>query len=199
MQVRTTPDGTVVIEGKHEERTSPNAPSDASVRNYNAVQQQFSRQFTLPQGCEPMRVISNLSRDGVLIVTAPKKASSSASYASASTPSYANASTPSSSPYSSSSSPYATSSSSSRPSYTSSRPGASSTSSAYDSLSSAPSYRSSRFSKDNDAPLSGGSGYKRRTTTTTTKSTSEDGGAPRTTTRTTTVTSGGDKEVPITR
>ena len=98
MQVRTTPDGTVVIEGKHEERSSPATPMDSGsgVRNYNAVQQQFSRQFTLPQGCEPMRVVSNLSRDGVLIVTAPKKASSGGA----------------SSPYSSSASPYASSASS---------------------------------------------------------------------------------------
>lgn len=36
---------------------------------------QFSRQYTLPSSCDPLRVYSNLSRDGVLVITAPKRTS----------------------------------------------------------------------------------------------------------------------------
>ncbi len=103
LQVRTQPDKSIVIEGKHEERTSADTGSPTSTtrssatkrspglsssisglgssssatsadrNNYNAVLQQFSRQFSLPPGCDPLRVVSNLSRDGVLVITAPKK------------------------------------------------------------------------------------------------------------------------------
>eukprot|EP00095_Tigriopus_kingsejongensis_P001935 maker-scaffold246_size239296-snap-gene-1.32 protein:Tk01935 transcript:maker-scaffold246_size239296-snap-gene-1.32-mRNA-1 annotation:"lethal2essential for life" len=71
LKVRTQPDNTIIIEGKHEER-SKDAKGGASSNNYNAVLQQFSRQYSLPPSCVPHRVVSNLSRDGVLVVTAPK-------------------------------------------------------------------------------------------------------------------------------
>lgn len=69
LKVRTQPDNTIIIEGKHEERAKDGKPGNS---NYNAVLQQFSRQYTLPPSCVPHRVVSNLSRDGVLVVTAPK-------------------------------------------------------------------------------------------------------------------------------
>ncbi len=59
--------------------TTSSSSSDAiprnssSSRNYNAVLQQFSRSYSLPPACDPMRVVSNLSRDGVLVITAPKR------------------------------------------------------------------------------------------------------------------------------
>eukprot|EP00094_Tigriopus_californicus_P011251 TCALIF_10858-PA protein Name:"Similar to l(2)efl Protein lethal(2)essential for life (Drosophila melanogaster)" AED:0.11 eAED:0.11 QI:179/0.5/0.66/1/1/1/3/186/191 len=71
LKVRTQPDNTIIIEGKHEERAKDDKPGN---NNYNAVLQQFSRQYTLPPTCVPHRVVSNLSRDGVLVVTAPKDA-----------------------------------------------------------------------------------------------------------------------------
>merc|ERR1712066_877106 len=37
------------------------------------VLRQFSRKYTLPEGCEAARVNSNLSSDGVLVITAPKR------------------------------------------------------------------------------------------------------------------------------
>lgn len=71
LKVTTTADNTVVIEGRHEERGDRGAGSN-EMRS-SSVQQQFCRQYTLPPSCEPLMVVSNLSRDGVLIVTAPKK------------------------------------------------------------------------------------------------------------------------------
>ena len=35
----------------------------------------FSRKYTLPESCQTGDVISNLSSDGILMVTAPKKQS----------------------------------------------------------------------------------------------------------------------------
>merc|ERR1719229_1212883 len=37
------------------------------------MQRQISRKYTLPEGCEAAMVNSNLSSDGVLIITAPKR------------------------------------------------------------------------------------------------------------------------------
>jgi crystallin alpha B len=68
LKVTTLPDNCILIEGKHEEK------SDGG-NNRSMSSQQFSRKYTLPQGCDPMQVVSNLSRDGVLMVTAPKKVS----------------------------------------------------------------------------------------------------------------------------
>lgn len=88
LKVRTQPDNTVIIEGKHEERSTDKPPgrysssatgltssalSQQTSGHQSAVTQQFSRRFTLPHNCDPLRVISNLSRYGVMVVTAPKK------------------------------------------------------------------------------------------------------------------------------
>ena len=59
------PDNSVVIEGKHEEKSGSGGS--------HFVQNQFKRQFTIPAGCNPLEVSSNLSRDGILVVCAPKR------------------------------------------------------------------------------------------------------------------------------
>ena len=56
-------DGVVSVEGKHEEKAE-----DGS----KMVSRQFSRKYTLPQGAKPEDVVSNLSSDGVLVITANK-------------------------------------------------------------------------------------------------------------------------------
>ena len=53
------------VEGKHEEKSE-----DGS----KYVSRQFIRKYTLPKDCPPDKVNSNLSADGVLLITAPKKA-----------------------------------------------------------------------------------------------------------------------------
>merc|ERR1712035_132150 len=55
--------GVITIEGKHEEKAE-----DGS----KMVSRQFSRKYTLPQGAKPEDVVSNLSSDGVLVITANK-------------------------------------------------------------------------------------------------------------------------------
>lgn len=55
-------DGFVTIECKHEERRD----------EHGYVSRQFVRRYALPQGCLPDTVMSRLSSDGVLTVTAPK-------------------------------------------------------------------------------------------------------------------------------
>ncbi len=52
------------VEGKHEEKSE-----DGS----KYVSRQFIRKYTLPEECPPEEVVSNLSADGVLLITAPKK------------------------------------------------------------------------------------------------------------------------------
>ena len=54
--------GALSVEARHEEKGDG-----------RFVSRQFSRKYTLPQGCEPHRVVSNLSSDGVLMITAPKR------------------------------------------------------------------------------------------------------------------------------
>lgn len=58
-----TADGYVVIEAKHEEKQD----------DHGFVSRQFVRRYSLPEGAEPDNVISQLSSDGVLTVTAPRK------------------------------------------------------------------------------------------------------------------------------
>ena len=50
------------VEGKHEEKG-----------DNKFVSRQFSRKYTLPEGCEAHKVSSNLSSDGILMITAPKR------------------------------------------------------------------------------------------------------------------------------
>eukprot|EP00092_Neocalanus_flemingeri_P003057 GFUD01003266.1.p1 GENE.GFUD01003266.1~~GFUD01003266.1.p1 ORF type:complete len:222 (+),score=86.48 GFUD01003266.1:425-1090(+) len=56
--------GVVTVEGKHEEKAE-----DGS----KMVSRVFSRKYTLPAGAKAEDVVSNLSSDGVLVITAPKK------------------------------------------------------------------------------------------------------------------------------
>lgn len=64
-QIKVTVEGAdkLKIEGKHEEKSE-----DGS----KYVSKQFVRIYTLPRGCTAESVTSNLSADGVLMVTAPK-------------------------------------------------------------------------------------------------------------------------------
>ena len=57
-------DGVLVVEGKHEEKAE-----DGS----KMVARSFSRKYSRPASAEAGQVASNLSSDGVLVVTAPKK------------------------------------------------------------------------------------------------------------------------------
>ncbi|KAJ1530758.1 hypothetical protein ONE63_005612 [Megalurothrips usitatus] len=57
-------DGFVVVEGEHEERQD----------EHGFISRSFSRRYKLPDGVDPDAVSSTLSTDGVLVVTAPKKA-----------------------------------------------------------------------------------------------------------------------------
>merc|ERR1712218_770147 len=52
------------VEAKHEEKS-----------DNKFVSRQFSRKYTLPKGCDAAMVSSNLSSDGILMVTAPKRRS----------------------------------------------------------------------------------------------------------------------------
>jgi crystallin alpha B len=53
----------LTVEGKHEEKSE-----DGS----SFVARHFVRKYALPRGCEAHTVNSNLSSDGVLMITAPK-------------------------------------------------------------------------------------------------------------------------------
>ena len=57
-------DKVLSVEGKHEEKSE-----DGS----KYTSRQFIRKYTLPAECPPAEVASNLSADGVLLITAPKK------------------------------------------------------------------------------------------------------------------------------
>merc|ERR1719158_2427644 len=57
-------DGVLAVEGKHEEKAE-----DGS----KMVSRMFSRKYTLPPSTKQEEVASNLSSDGVLVITAPKK------------------------------------------------------------------------------------------------------------------------------
>merc|ERR1712002_491963 len=56
--------GVVTVEGKHEEKAE-----DGS----KMVSRMFSRKYTLPKETKAEEVVSNLSSDGVLVITAPKE------------------------------------------------------------------------------------------------------------------------------
>merc|ERR1712018_370706 len=57
-------DGVLLVEGNHEEKAE-----DGS----KMVSRSFSRKYTLPADAKSDEVASNLSSDGVLVITAPKK------------------------------------------------------------------------------------------------------------------------------
>lgn len=62
--VKITGNNTVTVEGKHEERQD----------NHGYISRHFVRKYVLPEGLNIDRIESNLSSDGVLTITAPKKA-----------------------------------------------------------------------------------------------------------------------------
>lgn len=57
-------DNMVEIQGKHEERKDP----------HGYVSRQFSRKYVLPEGAKVEEVTSQLGRDGILVIQAPKNA-----------------------------------------------------------------------------------------------------------------------------
>jgi len=57
-------DGEITIEGKHEEK---------SEEGHTMVSRQFSRKYTLPAEAKLTEVVSNLSQDGVMVITIPKE------------------------------------------------------------------------------------------------------------------------------
>jgi crystallin alpha B len=57
-------DDFVVVEGKHEERQD----------EHGFISRQFLRRYKLPSEVDPETVLSQLSSDGVLTISAPKKA-----------------------------------------------------------------------------------------------------------------------------
>ena len=59
-------DRVLKVEGKHEEKSED---------GLKYVSRQFIRKYTLPEECPTEEVVSNLSADGVLLITAPKKLS----------------------------------------------------------------------------------------------------------------------------
>merc|ERR1712080_677946 len=58
-------EGMICVEGKHEENSEDGR---------KMVFRQFSRKYSLPAGAKADKVVSNLSSDGVLVVSAPKQA-----------------------------------------------------------------------------------------------------------------------------
>jgi len=77
LKVLTQPDNSIVIEGKHEDKKADGKDGQTSFRHQAMVHNQFRRQYSLPSQCDPLRVTSNLSRDGILVVTAPKRVAAS--------------------------------------------------------------------------------------------------------------------------
>merc|ERR1712228_1032873 len=57
-------DGELTIEGKHEEK---------SEAGHTMVSKQFSRRYSLPAEAKLTEVVSNLSQDGVMVITVPKE------------------------------------------------------------------------------------------------------------------------------
>lgn len=58
-----TSDGYVVVEAKHEEKQD----------EHGFVSRQFVRKYALPDGAESENIVSELSSDGILTITAPRK------------------------------------------------------------------------------------------------------------------------------
>ncbi|EAT34407.1 AAEL013344-PA, partial [Aedes aegypti] len=57
-------DNSIIVEGKHEEKQD----------EHGFVSRQFVRRYVLPAGHDCNQIVSSLSSDGILTVTAPKKA-----------------------------------------------------------------------------------------------------------------------------
>ena len=67
----TTVDNELRIEGKHEQHKEDKKNAGGEVSSF--VMKQFSRKWTLPKDVDPKNVVSNLSSDGLLMVTAPRQ------------------------------------------------------------------------------------------------------------------------------
>ncbi|KAF2880937.1 hypothetical protein ILUMI_25218 [Ignelater luminosus] len=63
ISVKTIDGNSIVVEGKHEEKQD----------DKGFISRQFVRRFVLPKGHEMKDIVSSLSSDGVLIITAPRK------------------------------------------------------------------------------------------------------------------------------
>jgi len=66
IKVTVDPQNILTVEADHEEKAE-----DGSKH----VSRKFMRKYTLPRGCRMASVVSNLSSDGVLMITAPKNVS----------------------------------------------------------------------------------------------------------------------------
>ncbi|RWS20825.1 protein lethal(2)essential for life-like protein [Leptotrombidium deliense] len=64
LTVKAVDDNAIVIEGKHEEKQD----------EHGFVSRQFTRKYVLPKDCEVQKIVSSLTPEGILVVTAPKKA-----------------------------------------------------------------------------------------------------------------------------
>lgn len=62
ISVKTSGDGSIVVEGKHEERPD----------EHGYISRHFVRRYVLPKEHDINQVVSNLSSNGVLTITAPK-------------------------------------------------------------------------------------------------------------------------------
>jgi len=71
----TTVNNVLSIEGKHEQHQESSDSKDTSSSSFgsSSVMKHFSRKWTLPKDADPNDVVSNLSSDGILMVTAPRK------------------------------------------------------------------------------------------------------------------------------
>merc|ERR1712198_680886 len=56
--------GVISVEGRHEEK---------SEEGHVMVSRQFSKTYSLPQNANPEDVVSNLSQDGILVISVPKR------------------------------------------------------------------------------------------------------------------------------
>jgi len=69
----TTVNNVLSIEGKHEAHSEDSKDTgNATAFGSSSVTRQFSRKWTLPKDADPNDVVSNLSSDGILMVTAPR-------------------------------------------------------------------------------------------------------------------------------
>ncbi|XP_053686975.1 protein lethal(2)essential for life-like [Sabethes cyaneus] len=57
-------DNSILVEGKHEEKQD----------EHGYISRHFVRRYMLPDGHDPEAIVSSLSSDGILTITAPKKA-----------------------------------------------------------------------------------------------------------------------------
>jgi len=56
--------GVISVEGRHEEKSED---------GYVMVSRQFSKTYSLPQNANAEDVVSNLSQDGILVISVPKR------------------------------------------------------------------------------------------------------------------------------